>query len=112
MLQNRADLLEPLTAHVTWIVLLAHSWSLHGLNKIVNRFLRAGTCICTKANRTSASKPFLRSAAATSAIRQTHHAKMHLITIPIIDQCATRFLSPRSLCIPCLLSLNRPPHPP
>ncbi|OLI51025.1 hypothetical protein DXO397_02115, partial [Xanthomonas oryzae pv. oryzae] len=39
MLQNRADLLEPLTAHVTWIVLLAHSWSLHGLNKIVNRFL-------------------------------------------------------------------------
>ncbi|RBG04552.1 sugar ABC transporter permease, partial [Xanthomonas oryzae pv. oryzae] len=25
--------------HVTWIVLLAHSWSLHGLNKIVNRFL-------------------------------------------------------------------------
>ncbi|PNR82037.1 hypothetical protein LA23_11150, partial [Xanthomonas oryzae pv. oryzae] len=37
--QNRADLLEPLTAHVTWIVLLAHSWSLHGLNKIVNRFL-------------------------------------------------------------------------
>ncbi|RBH86576.1 hypothetical protein BRL93_21075 [Xanthomonas oryzae pv. oryzae] len=41
MLQNRADLLEPLTAHVTWIVLLAHSWSLHGLNKIVNRFLGA-----------------------------------------------------------------------
>ncbi|OLK95032.1 hypothetical protein IXO884_05990, partial [Xanthomonas oryzae pv. oryzae] len=39
LLQNRADLLEPLTAHVTWIVLLAHSWSLHGLNKIVNRFL-------------------------------------------------------------------------
>ncbi|QEO99664.1 hypothetical protein XOCgx_4677 [Xanthomonas oryzae pv. oryzicola] len=39
MLQNRADLLEPLTAHVTWIVLLAHSWSLHGLKKIVNRFL-------------------------------------------------------------------------
>ncbi|OLI45198.1 hypothetical protein IXO141_03930, partial [Xanthomonas oryzae pv. oryzae] len=38
LLQNRADLLEPLTAHVTWIVLLAHSWSLHGLNKIVNRF--------------------------------------------------------------------------
>ncbi|QCI03206.1 hypothetical protein BRN47_12650 [Xanthomonas oryzae pv. oryzae] len=32
-------MLEPLTAHVTWIVLLAHSWSLHGLNKIVNRFL-------------------------------------------------------------------------
>ncbi|QGJ67971.1 hypothetical protein FDU21_19900 [Xanthomonas oryzae pv. oryzae] len=28
-----------LTAHVTWIVLLAHSWSLHGLNKIANRFL-------------------------------------------------------------------------
>ncbi|QDQ68808.1 hypothetical protein EBA19_25125 [Xanthomonas oryzae pv. oryzae] len=44
-------MLEPLTAHVTWIVLLAHSWSLHGLNKIVNRFLGAlraavygGTC--------------------------------------------------------------------
>ncbi|QRN42443.1 hypothetical protein GDR29_10475 [Xanthomonas oryzae pv. oryzae] len=34
-------MLEPLTAHVTWIVLLAHSWSLHGLNKIVNRFLGA-----------------------------------------------------------------------
>ncbi|AJQ82622.1 hypothetical protein AZ54_08385 [Xanthomonas oryzae pv. oryzae PXO86] len=31
-------MLEPLTAQVTWIVLLAHSWSLHGLNKIVNRF--------------------------------------------------------------------------
>ncbi|RBJ49363.1 hypothetical protein BRO06_10955 [Xanthomonas oryzae pv. oryzae] len=45
-------MLEPLTAHVTWIVLLAHSWSLHGLNKIVNRFLGAGdaraTSVCRK----------------------------------------------------------------
>ncbi|ACD59101.1 hypothetical protein PXO_06101 [Xanthomonas oryzae pv. oryzae PXO99A] len=36
-------MLEPLTAQVTWIVLLAHSWSLHGLNKIVNRFLASGS---------------------------------------------------------------------
>ncbi|RBH79568.1 hypothetical protein BRL94_12475 [Xanthomonas oryzae pv. oryzae] len=55
MLQNRADLLEPLTAHVTWIVLLAHSWSLHGLNKIVNRFLpsihaaQRPTSVCAQA---------------------------------------------------------------
>ncbi|RBD81849.1 hypothetical protein, partial [Xanthomonas oryzae] len=33
------------TAHVTWIVLLAHSWSLHGLNKIVNRFLQTSAAM-------------------------------------------------------------------
>ncbi|RBC09224.1 hypothetical protein BRN29_16755 [Xanthomonas oryzae pv. oryzae] len=50
-LKPPADLLEPLTAHVTWIVLLAHSWSLHGLNKIVNRFLRRDSGVGTGATR-------------------------------------------------------------